>query len=227
MKTINVGLIGLTIQNGSHGIKLTGTNLVYHYNHNYDYLKIINNSSWGIHGHQRYQDAFLKNSLIKGNGSGLYFNNHVNFHLHNVIVENNDGDGIYAYQSYPHIYDSIVRNNGSNGIYGNYWNPWTIKTTLVYSNGGDGISVYSNTNTTSTVQNCTVYGNQGQGIAGLVNIENSIIYNNDSSNLEGSVSITYSNIQGGYSGEGNIDADPLFSDPDNGDFSLLSEKESY
>jgi hypothetical protein len=30
----------------------------------------------------------------------------------------------------------------------------------------------------------------------------------------------YSDVQGGYSGEGNIDTDPLFVDPDNGDFHL-------
>ncbi len=36
------------------------------------------------------------------------------------------------------------------------------------------------------------------------------------------VDITYSNIQGGWEGEGNIDIDPLFRDPDNGDFHLMS-----
>ncbi|MCA9426890.1 MAG: hypothetical protein KC994_17555 [Candidatus Omnitrophica bacterium] len=33
--------------------------------------------------------------------------------------------------------------------------------------------------------------------------------------------VTYSNIQGGYPGEGNIDADPLFVDPANGDYHLM------
>ena len=37
-------------------------------------------------------------------------------------------------------------------------------------------------------------------------------------NLNGDV--RYSNIQGGYPGEGNIDADPLFVDPDHGDYHL-------
>ncbi len=36
----------------------------------------------------------------------------------------------------------------------------------------------------------------------------------------GEATVTYSNIIGGYPGEGNIKADPLFVDPDNGDFHL-------
>ncbi|MCA9450683.1 MAG: hypothetical protein KC931_26405, partial [Candidatus Omnitrophica bacterium] len=36
----------------------------------------------------------------------------------------------------------------------------------------------------------------------------------------GEVKVSYSNIQGGWPGEGNIDADPLFMDSENGDFRL-------
>ncbi|MEE9555312.1 MAG: T9SS type A sorting domain-containing protein, partial [candidate division Zixibacteria bacterium] len=36
------------------------------------------------------------------------------------------------------------------------------------------------------------------------------------------VDITFSNIQGGWEGDGNIDTAPLFRDPDNGDFHLMS-----
>jgi hypothetical protein len=32
--------------------------------------------------------------------------------------------------------------------------------------------------------------------------------------------ITFSDIEGAWEGEGNIDADPLFTDPENGDYSL-------
>ena len=39
--------------------------------------------------------------------------------------------------------------------------------------------------------------------------------------IQGSTAeISYSDIQGGWQGEGNIDADPLFVDPDNADFHL-------
>jgi len=42
------------------------------------------------------------------------------------------------------------------------------------------------------------------------------IYNDDSS----SPTVTYCDIQGGYEGQGNINADPLFVDPENNDFHL-------
>ena len=40
--------------------------------------------------------------------------------------------------------------------------------------------------------------------------------------MAGSTSVTHCNIQGGHSGRGNIDADPLFVDALNGDYSLVS-----
>ncbi len=44
------------------------------------------------------------------------------------------------------------------------------------------------------------------------------ISNNDGS----TVTVTYTNVEGGFPGIGNIDADPLFIDPDNGDYRLSS-----
>lgn len=35
--------------------------------------------------------------------------------------------------------------------------------------------------------------------------------------------VTYSDVQGGWSGEGNIDTDPLFADAANGDYHLKSQ----
>ena len=55
---------------------------------------------------------------------------------------------------------------------------------------------------------------------------NSIIYYNGDGNSEiyifsGEFVITYSDIQGGWDGEGNIDAEPIFTDPDNGDYTPM------
>jgi len=69
-----------------------------------------------------------------------------------------------------------------------------------------------------TLENCTVADNLGIGVyATQANVTNSIIYfngeNADGVNLkvERVQSLaTYSNVQGGWDGEGNLDADPLF-----------------
>jgi hypothetical protein len=49
-----------------------------------------------------------------------------------------------------------------------------------------------------TAFNCIIWGNVPDGIGGVA-------------------VVAYSNVQGGWPGVGNIDADPLFADPDNGD----------
>lgn len=67
-----------------------------------------------------------------------------------------------------------------------------------------------------TITNCTISENQSVGISSVnLNVTNSIIYNNNSNGVQiecESSSVTYSDIQGGWPGEGNIDADPLFDD---------------
>ena len=66
-----------------------------------------------------------------------------------------------------------------------------------------------------TVSNCTVADNLGYGLScSSPVVENSIVYfNNDGAeNVTGirGLTVTYSDVQGGADGTGNIDADPLF-----------------
>ena len=53
-------------------------------------------------------------------------------------------------------------------------------------------------------------------------LTNSIIWGNNPTQIQGfgTPTITYSDIQGGWNGEGNIDADPLFFNPDSSEFTL-------
>jgi len=101
---------------------------------------------------------------------------------------------------------------------------------------GGGISCWDS----SIVQitNNTLYGNKARfGLGGGIYIQRSStagIFNSilwaDSAYLGNEVYIDtgavpiimYSNIQGGWEGQGNIDTDPLFRDPANGDFHLMS-----
>jgi len=81
------------------------------------------------------------------------------------------------------------------------------------------------------VTNCTVTNNSARNRGGGVysidsspTLTNCILWNNPPDALfpvpSGSMLITYSDVEGGYDGEGNIDADPLFVDPANGDCRL-------
>ncbi len=86
----------------------------------------------------------------------------------------------------------------------------------------------------STVINCTfvensavsVSGGLGEGGGSRTTVSNCIFWGNtanSSTQIGGGSVVTYSCVQGGMSGEGNIDADPHFIDPQNGDFRLKSQ----
>ncbi len=70
--------------------------------------------------------------------------------------------------------------------------------------------------------NCTIYDNYQLMIGALIEIPvtNSIIRDLTILPIPQNFQINYSNIEGGYTGIGNIDEDPFFEDPANNDFSL-------
>ncbi len=91
-----------------------------------------------------------------------------------------------------------------------------------------GGGVHIGQDSAANLINCTIVANsadEGGGLrlmcAGTSNtLSNSIVRGNDApvgANLEGRLSIAYSNVEGGVPGPGNIDADPLFADPDGAD----------
>jgi hypothetical protein len=54
-------------------------------------------------------------------------------------------------------------------------------------------------------------------------VANCIFWENMPEQIVGDVLVSHSDVQGGWAGRGNFDADPLFVDPDHGDFHLKSE----
>jgi hypothetical protein len=70
---------------------------------------------------------------------------------------------------------------------------------------------------------CTIVANSEGGISsrGDTRVYNSVIWGNTPSQIvHGSPYIEFSDVQGGWPGTGNIDADPLFVDQGTGDFRL-------
>ena len=165
-------------------------------------LEILNN----------YAPAF-GGGLWCGRDDALYFSSS-DIVANNLLVSNNEsetGAGIYISQSNYEIDVITVNNNSSTqesaGIY------------IAESNGSISNATISNniSNTpfelfhalgATQIKNCIVYGSNYT--------EEGPIFSENISDLD----ISFSNIQGGWEGEGNIDANPLFCNPDSGDYTL-------
>ncbi len=150
---------------------------------------------------------------------------------------NFDGGGIKNHFSIPIINDCSFYGNTANqdgGGIKNYYSLVNISNSVFISNSASGGGGISNYEASPTITNCTFYSNlssyNGGGILNSFrassNIKNSIFWGNKKSvNIVSSIggdpaTITYSNIEGGYPGIGNINQDPLFvntSDPDGAD----------
>jgi len=130
---------------------------------------------------------------------------------------------------YPFEVGGFVRNYG--GGIGLRYSTSTITNCIISGNStifGGGI--YSKSSTL-TITNCTVTGNTGTvnvggiyTVDGTSTITNCIIWGNSGSevyNSGGTNTVTYCDVQGGYTGTGNINQDPLF--VGGGDYHLQSE----
>ena len=94
------------------------------------------------------------------------------------------------------------------------------RTSVVNNHAANFIGGIDVMGTSATISNVTVSGNTsgnggGIGISDNANVDitNSIVWGNTSTEIwlnSGSANVTYSDIEGGYDGMGNINADPLF-----------------
>jgi uncharacterized membrane protein len=160
------------------------------------------------------------------------------------------GGGIYiGAESNPLISDCIISDNSvgdwgwGGGIYCDYSATHTTLRNCLISNNtalgyeGAGGGIYCDGPSDLTVANCTIVDNSaaedGGGIyfyiyeSPIRTISNSIIWGNSPDQIypvdETNIFGTYSDIQGGWSGTGNINIDPCFADAANDDYHLKSE----
>jgi len=150
-------------------------------------------------------------------GGGMYNQNHSSPIVRNCIFTGNSADsrggGMYNEFSTPTIVNCIFSLN-----------------TCTYHGG----AIY-NLELSPTVTNCTIFGNHaGSHGSGIYNydawthVTNCILWANfpeeiyDSGAVGSDPLVTYCDVRGGYTGEGNINLNPLFVDVPGGDLRLQS-----
>ena len=188
--------------------------------------------------------SYISSTVIDGNSSGsvVTFENAednsaviIGFTIQNGVSF--FGAGIQCWwNSNPSICYNIIRNNWAawlgGGIHSGSSSP------LIYNNAifdntvvGDGGGVVCIGLTSPIILNNTISQNiatsRGGGFyceTSFPIIVNSILWGNSSAEIyayNSILTVSYSNIQGGWEGEGNIDTDPLFRDPESDDFHLM------
>jgi predicted outer membrane repeat protein len=120
------------------------------------------------------------------------------------------GGGMYCSESRPTLINCRFSRNSADygGGMNNSWNSRPVITNCTFSENSateQGGGIQSSTGAHPTLKNCIVWGNQ---------VETAL-------EIWGSATVSYSNVQGGWPGEGNIDANPCFVDPVGGDYHLL------
>jgi hypothetical protein len=197
-----------------------------------------NSSTYSGTGNRRGGGAFVlanggiefENCEISGNSVRSYCNS-------NSCGASAYGGGIYISEGSAMFKNCHIKSNSAYGRASGYWSTGygygggiftstgsiqffnTIISSNSVSASGEnkytrGGGVYDST-ATIELTNCTVadnvaYGSYNNG--GITKIRNSIFYSNSVGQIYGTSDVTYSDVQGGYVGEGNIDADPLFKD---------------
>jgi len=145
------------------------------------------------------------------------------------------GGGIYNYHSEPIITNALFYRNTAlergGGMYNYSSDP--VGTNLTFSNNlshsaGGGLANY--TNSIMTLTNGTFFNNTADVVGGgiynasaVLHLTNSIVWGNSPSAVAGTlVDAAYCDIEGGYSGTENINADPLLGPLQDNGGSLLT-----
>jgi hypothetical protein len=160
----------------------------------------------------------------------LKYNRIIGNHIEDTIHPDGGGGGIRCCDGHPLIENNVIQYNS--GYCGTaiciYYASGTIRNNIITGNyggsvwGSGAIYIYNNYQAyPSIIENNTVINNSAyNGCGGLrlylsndVAVKNNIIWGNTPTQLNisgGTFSIKYCDIQGGYSGTGNINLNPQF-----------------
>jgi len=165
--------------------------------------------------------TFNSNRAVRA-GGGMYNNNSsptITNAAFNANSTDGHGGGVFDLSSSSKFTNAVFYNNSASSGGGVYClecsSTFTNATFVANSaNGADGYGNYAggfaDYHSSSKIRNSIFWGNSAS--------ENEQIYKTPSSSLD----VSYSNIQGGFGGAGNLAADPLFVDSSIGDLHLKS-----
>ncbi len=190
----------------------------------------------------------LSNFTITGgnayDGGGIYCSSSAPTIKDNIITGNVSetyGGGISCNYSSPIIMNNTITSNSAiygGGISFDRYTSSVIKGNNIHGNSaeeGGGIGCF--TFSSPTITNNTIIGNSASTNGGGIycyyvsapNVTNTIIWDNTAP-TDPNISVylsdpffNYCDVMGSWEGEGNIDADPLFCDAENGDFTVQSD----
>ena len=171
-----------------------------------------------------------------GRGGGIFSFNSQAIIRENIIAFNssgNKGGGIMADSSSPLIVNNVLRENISylsGGAIRVYESAARIHNHLIVGNHTDyhGGGISTHVSSATAIVNNTLVGNSvdysggGGGVTSTGNPEiiNCIVWGNSPKSIDGGPTVSYSDIEGGFSGAGNIGLDPLFFEPFDGSYQV-------
>jgi len=182
------------------------------------------------------------NNSADYNGGGMYDSNSSTT-VSNCKFTNNmakvSGGGMHNENSSSKVTNCTFTNNSANYAGGAMYNKNSSPKVTNCTFSGNTASTFGgamyNTNSSPKVTNCTFTNNSANYFGGAMYntnsspmVTNCIIWGNtpdavSNSSSSSTPTITYSDVSGGYSGTGNIDADPLFADAAGEDLSLSTD----
>jgi hypothetical protein len=136
----------------------------------------------------------------------------------NVIVNNAAdgwGGGIVMWYAYCTVANNVIARNDAGGAGGimNWMSTPVIRNNTFVANKPSGLHLESTTSSS--------WGMQAVSVMNNIVWDNEIYMSDDV--LSGEYNVRYNDIQGGWSGTGNLDVDPLFANAENGDYHLKSQ----
>ncbi|MCP4679811.1 MAG: right-handed parallel beta-helix repeat-containing protein [Deltaproteobacteria bacterium] len=171
----------------------------------------------------------FEGNIAAGEGAGIY-NDNSSCYISDVFFEDNvaglDGAGIYNRAGELSLSSVMFTDNHAdeNGgaVFSGDSGDVRMTNCVFFGNGSNNGGALAGAGTSKVeLLNCTFFANQADNQGGAVfnnssspvEVTNSILWNDMAtigSEILGSATVTHSDVSGGFTGEGNVDVDPLF-----------------